>query len=194
MRRVMVLVLVALGCVLLTDAPAQACDRDVLPLPTALKRAGFVFSGTVEKVSDVSRSTEYVVQVDRVYEGKVQEKATVVSPATKADCGLTGIRRGDDVMFVAQRGNGEVIRTRSYEGTRPLTPAVLAAVRTELGTGSKPASSTPDPADEPVEMTVVDDSEPMSLAKLALPGAVLLVGGLVTLVLARLLGRRPAHT
>ena len=29
MRRVMVLVLVALGCVLFTEAPAQACDRPV---------------------------------------------------------------------------------------------------------------------------------------------------------------------
>jgi hypothetical protein len=192
MRRVLVLVLLVLGCVLVTEAPASACDRDVLPLAKALPRASYVFSGTVQRESGAGDPATYVVAVDRVYEGRLPERVTVETPATRAACGLRGLSEGSDFLFVARDGSDDVVRALSYEGTRPLTASVTRAVVDDLGRGERPVTA-PDPADEPVEMTMVDQDEPASFSRLALPGAVLVVLGLVTLVLARVLGRRPAR-
>ena len=193
MRRVMVLVLVVLGCVLVTEAPASACDRDVLPLSKALPRASYVFSGTVQRASAAADPATYVVVVDRVYKGRLPERVTVETPRTRADCGVRGLTKGDDFLFVARDASGDVVSARSYEGTRPLTRPVTRAVVEELGRGSAPIVDRPDPADEPVEMTIVDTAQPAAFTTLALPGAVLVVLGLVTLVLARVLGRRPSR-
>ena len=113
MRRVMVLVLVALGCVLFTAAPAQACDRPVPPVAKALQGSTSVFSGTVSKVTSAGDQTTYAVTVDRAYQGRVDEEVMVIAPRTKGDCGLIGIRRGDKVMFVARDGSGDRFQTRA---------------------------------------------------------------------------------
>jgi hypothetical protein len=194
MRRVMVLVLVALGCVLLTEAPAQACDRASVPFNRAVQRSDVVFSGTVTDRSTGGDRTSYAVTVDRVWQGRVPEEATVVSPRTRADCALTGIRPDDKVLFVASEGSGDTFSARSFEGTRSLTAKVTAAVVKRLGKGGQPIAAAPDPADQPLEMTVVDDSEPAGFGTLALPGGILVALGLLTLLLAQLLGRRPARS
>ena len=191
MRRLMVLVLVVLGCVLVTEAPASACNRDVLPLSKALPRASYVFSGTVQRASGGDPAT-YAVAVDRVYRGQLPERVRVETPATKADCGVRGLKEGEDFLFVARNGADDVVRALSYEGSRPLTAAVTRSVVDELGRGAKPVTR-PDPADEPVEMTMVDTGDPAPFSTLVLPGVVLIGLGLVTLVLARVLGRRPAR-
>ena len=59
MRRVMVLVLVALGCVLFSQAPAQACERPVPSMSKALAKSTFVFSGTVRKATSAGDQTTY---------------------------------------------------------------------------------------------------------------------------------------
>ena len=192
MRRVMVLVLVALGCVLFSQAPAQACDRPVPPLAKALQRASFVFSGDVTKVTSAGDQTTYAVAVDRVYQGRVNEEAMVITPRSRADCGLSGIGRGDTVMFVTRDGSGDQFETQSFEGTRPLTASVRKAVVADLGRGGQPVAPAPAVEDPPLEMVVLDDGTPMSFAALALPGGVLIALGLVTLLVAQVLGRRPA--
>ena len=191
MRRVMVLVLVALGCVLFTTTPAHACDRPVPPVAKALQRATSVFSGTVDKVTSAGDQTTYAVTVDRAYEGRVDQEVMVIAPRTKGDCGLTGIRRGDTVMFVARDGSGDRFQTRSFEGSRALTGSVRAAVVDEFGKGSKPAPPAPAAEEPPLEMVVLDDGAPWSFAALALPGGILVALGLLTLLLAQVLGRRP---
>ena len=192
MRRVMVLVLVALGCVLFSGTPAQACERPVPPVAKALQSATFVFSGTVSKVTSAGDQTTFAVTVDRAYQGRVDEEVMVITPRTEDDCGLTGIGRGDAVMFVVRDGSGDRFRTRSFEGTRALTGSVRAAVVDELGRGSKPVAPAPAAEEPPLEMVVLDSGSPMSFAALALPGGILVALGLLTLLLAQVLGRRPA--
>ncbi|RYP88689.1 hypothetical protein EKO23_02050 [Nocardioides guangzhouensis] len=192
MRRLMVLVLVVLGCVLVTEAPASACDRDVLPLSKALPRASYVFSGTVQRESGAGDPATFDVAVDRVYRGRVPERVSVETPATGADCGVRGLKQGKDYLFVARNGSDDVVRALSWEGTRPLTAAVTRSVVGELGRGARPVTRE-DPAQAPVEMTMVDTGEPAPFSTLVLPGVALIVLGLVTLVLARVLGRRPAR-
>lgn len=191
MRRVMVLVLVALGCVLFTEAPAQACDRPVPSVSKALQRSTFVFSGTVRKVTSAGDQTTYAVAVDRVYDGRVDESVMVTAPRTRADCAL-GFGRGDEVMFVTRDGSGDKFTTTSFEGSRSLTPQVRAAVVDELGRGSKPVPPEPAVEEPPLEMIVLDDGETMSFAALALPGGILVALGLVVLLMAQVIGRRPA--
>jgi hypothetical protein len=192
MRRVMVLVLVALGCVLFSQAPAQACERPVPSMSKALAKSTFVFSGTVRKATSAGDQTTYAVAVDRVYNGRVDQSVMVTAPRTRADCGLAGLGRGDEVMFVTRDGSGDTFTTASYEGTRPLTPRVRAAVVDELGRGSKPVPPAPAAEQPPLEMIVLDDGHTASFAALALPGGILVAIGLVMLLTARVLGRRPA--
>ncbi|MET1060405.1 MAG: hypothetical protein ABWX84_12455 [Nocardioides sp.] len=192
MRRVMVLALLALGCVFLTEAPAQACERPVPSVSQALQRSSFVFNGTVRKVTSAGDQTTYAVAVDRVYQGRVDQSVMVTAPRTKADCGLRGFGRGDQVMFVTRDGSGDRFTTASFEGSRPLTPQVRAAVVDELGRGSKPIAPPPAAEEPPLEMIVLDDGHTMSFAALALPGGILIALGLVLLLTAQVLGRRPA--
>ena len=192
MRRVMVLVLVALGCVLFSEAPAQACERPVPSVSKALAKAKFVFSGTVQKVTSAGDQTTYAVAVDRVYDGRVDESVMVTAPRSKADCALIGFGRGDRVMFVTRDGSGDKFTTSSFEGSRALTPAVRAAVVRELGRGSEPVPPEPAVEEPPLEMIVLDDGQSLSFAALALPGGILIALGLVTLLMAQILGRRPA--
>ena len=79
MRRVMVLVLVALGCVLFTGTPAQACERPVPSMSKALAKSTFVFSGTVRKATSAGDQTTYAVAVDRVYNGRVDQSVMVTA-------------------------------------------------------------------------------------------------------------------
>jgi hypothetical protein len=194
MRRVMVLVLVALGCVLFTGTPAQACERPVPSVARALQKATFVFSGTVRKVTSAGDQTTYAVVVDRVYDGRVDESVMVTAPRTKADCALSGFGRGDRVMFVTRDGSGDRFTTSSVEGSRALTPRVRAAVVDELGRGSKPVPPEPAVEEPPLEMIVLDDGHTASFAALALPGGILVALGLVVLLTAQIIGRRPTGT
>ena len=128
MRRVMVLVLVALGCVLFTEAPAQACERPVPSVSKALRGRRSSSAAPSSKVTSAGDQTTYAVAVDRVYDGRVDESVMVTAPRTKADCGLTGVRprrRGDVRDPRRQRRQ---FTTSSFEGSRALTPAVRAAV------------------------------------------------------------------
>jgi hypothetical protein len=193
MRRLMVLLLVALSCVLVnvaTATPALACDRDQLPLAKALGRSEFVFSGNVAEVGGDKRTATYVVEVDRVWQGRVPLEVTVESPASRKRCGLTGVKAGDELLVVAADGNGDTVTARSFEGTRRLTAKAVDAATEEFGSAGKPVDTTPDPADEPLEMTVVDDSEPAAFGALALPGLLVAGLGLLTLAIAGLLSRR----
>ena len=62
----------------------------------------------------------------------------------------------------------------------------------ELGRGSKPVPPEPAVEEPPLEMIVLDDGQSLSFAALALPGGILIALGLVTLLMAQILGRRPA--
>jgi len=195
MRRGLALLLFALGLALLGTAPASAqCETPAPRFRTQLADAAVVFTGKVSQVvggREGDGRVVYVVQVARVYAGRAATETTVTSPASVDECGLQGVRRGRDYVFVAgAEPRSGVVEALSHEGTRRLRDGVRRTVRDVLGRGEPPvAPSELDPADEEPNLTRVDDSEPPSLMRGALPGAALAGVGLLVLLLARFAGR-----
>jgi hypothetical protein len=193
-RRLFALTLLALGSVsgvALTASPAWACDEPSRPFGVQMRAAEFVFTGTVTQVVDSGDRNVFVVDVNDVYKGRVTAEATVTSPATRADCGLRGIERGERYVFLAGSASSGVIEATSDEGTRPQRPAVVKAVTRVLGEGQDPTAPTREDAvrDDPAELTRLDDSGLPSIAVATLPGVALALLGLLVLGVTRALGR-----
>lgn len=187
MRRLIVLVFVTMGLVALGSAPAQACDVEPAPRAQQLKSTPFVFSGVVTEAKPVSSApgtTRYTVEVNRVYRGELGRTVTVSAPATVRDCGLRNVQQGTTLMFFAERADAELLRTQSSMGTSRLTQRARNSVEAALGRGTVPKQT-----DSDASGTVVDDSEPLSMTTAILPGAGLMVLGLLLLVVARVFGR-----
>ncbi|KQZ76095.1 hypothetical protein [Nocardioides sp. Root151] len=194
MRRLMVLVLLALGWVALSPATAYACDTPAPQRPQQLKQATAVFTGTVSQVTaspaDAGVTTLYVVKVDRVYKGaRVTSEVTVSSPTKRDKCGLVGIRKGSRYLFVARSVTGADFQARSWQGTQAISPEVRADVEGVLGKGTLPADQQTTPEETEVTTQRVDDSAPPGATKAVAPGLLLALIGGVVLVLARFLGR-----
>lgn len=189
MRRLLLLALLALGCVLVTQAPAHACDRPTRPLPEQLEAAGSVFNGTVTEVTPGPR-VSYAVTVSRVFKGQVDAETTVVSPRGVTACGLQGIEPRREYLFVSGQTGAATLPAFSNEGTRRLTPQLRNQVLDRLGVGTAPIPAEAQaPADETATLTQVGDDEPEAFLPIALPGLLLVVGGVLALALARLVGR-----
>jgi hypothetical protein len=192
MRRLLVLALLSLGSVLVAQLVVQpaayACDQPTRPLPQQLQAAGSVFTGTVTEVTPGARAS-YAVAVSRVFKGRVLEQTTVVSPTMVAACGLQGIQPRRTYLFVSSQSGAETLLALSHEGTRRLTPQLRTRVVDQLGVGTTPVADPAEPAEEGATLTRVGDEEPQSFLPLALPGVLLLVGGLLALALARLVSR-----
>ncbi len=108
MRRLMVLVLLALGWVALSPATAYACETPAAPRVKQLTNAEAVFTGTVAQVTanpaDAGVTTLYVVTVDRVYKGtRVKSQVTVSSPAKRDRCGLVGVKQATGISSLPAR-------------------------------------------------------------------------------------------
>lgn len=189
--RALALVLIALGCVLLAPSPAYACDQPTVGFKKQLRQAELVFDGKVTQSLESTDRIVYVVNVRRVYEGEATTETTVTTPLSNDDCGLRGIRDGEQYVFVANQTDTGVVRAFSHEGTRRSIPNVLDTVTQVLGDGSDPVPpSALEPLPEPdPELTRVSDSAPPSLGRAAMPGLVLAGVGLLVLLAARLLGR-----
>lgn len=194
MRRLLALVLVALGCVTLTAPPAHACPRPARPLPAQLEAAGSVFTGTVTAVTGTpgtgTAPVAYTVSVDRVFKGEVQARTRVVSPATVARCGLQGIERRRAYLFVTTDTGNASLDATSDQGTRRLGAQLRRQVVDTLGIGRPPmAVDEPTEPPEGATLTRVRDSDPVGFLPVALPGVLLVAGGLLVLLLTRLVGR-----
>jgi hypothetical protein len=190
MRRMLVLALLVLGCVLAGPAPAYACDQPARPFPAQLRDAGSVFTGTVTAVTPSSGDqVTYAVSVRRVFKGEVHVQTSVVSPAGVARCGLQGIERRRSYLFVSSQSGSELLVAGSHEGTRRLTPDLRDQVVGRLGAGTAPLPA-PGADDEGATLTRVDTAgDPPEFLPLALPGLLLVVVGLLALMLARLVSR-----
>ena len=106
LRRLLVLVVVALTTVIVSDASAHAaCRCKDLSLPQQVNNAGAVFSGTLTMASGPTTSGDrqtmsYDVKVDRVYKGDITSpRVTVKSDASEAACGLTGMTADTRYLF-----------------------------------------------------------------------------------------------
>jgi hypothetical protein len=188
--RLLVLLLVGLTTVVLTSAAAQACTCKNLTLAQKVKRADGVFSGTVTMASGPTtvrkrQVMSYDVKVDRVYKGDVStQRVTVKSDADASACGLANLSPDNRYLFFV-RANGANLLASSCGGTGPATSAKTQRIVALLGQGTTPVPPTPAEA----TYTSVAGAEPPSLARLAVPGAALLVIGLLGLMVFGALGR-----
>jgi hypothetical protein len=197
MRRLLLLTLLALPCawvalVGLAGAPASAaCDPRPGPLAGDLRQADVVFTGTVRSVEKgaTGAPTTYLVAVQKSYQGRVESEVSVLTPATAKECGLQDVVVGKRWLFAGTSSPSGVL-VESDEGSRPLTAAVTRQVRQVLGVGRNPVQV--DPTTDPVvaSFTKVADDEATEFWPLAAPGVIAVVGGLVVLAAARVLGRR----
>jgi len=190
--RFLVVLFVGLLTVVVTEAPAHACRCRDLSLPQKVNAADGIFSGTVSMASGPTASgnkrqmMSYDVKVDRVYKGDdlVLPVLTVKSIANESACGLTGMAADSRYLFFVRR-HGDNLLANSCGGTGPATTAKTQKLVALRGQGQTP---TPPAPEEPV-FTPVDGADPLPLARLAAPGAALLLLGLLGLAVFGVLGR-----
>jgi hypothetical protein len=188
-RVVRVLVVVALACagLLLTHPAAQAaCTCTSGTVKQEAKAADVVFRGVLTERNDQRRRTTYVLDVERVYQGRVAETpAMVESDARDGRCGLGRLQVDlAYIVFVAQ--DGDRLTSGRCAGTDRATPAYVEDVERVLGQGESftpPEPEQPEPTD-PV-FTRVDGSEPTELMRMAAPGGAMVIVGLLGLVVFR---------
>ena len=194
LRRLLVLVVVALTTVIVSDASAHAaCRCKDLSLPQQVNDAGAVFSGTLTMASGPTTSGDrqtmsYDVKVDRVYKGDITSpRVTVKSDASEAACGLTGMTADTRYLFFVRVSDVDAadLFANSCGGTGPAKSARTQKIVALLGPGSTPNPPTPEEA----TFTPVADAEPATLTRLAAPGAAMVLVGLLGLMAFSALGR-----
>ena len=194
LRRLLVLVVLALTTVVVSDASAHAaCRCKDLSLPQQVNNAGAVFSGTLTMASGPTTSGDrqtmsYDVKVDRVYKGDITSpRVTVKSDASEAACGLTGMTADTRYLFFVRVSEADAadLFANSCGGTGPAKSARTQKIVALLGPGSTPIPPTPEEA----TFTPVAGAEPATLTRLAAPGAAMVVVGLLGLMVFGALGR-----
>ena len=196
MRRLMVLVLLALGWVAVSPVAAHACETPAPPRVKQLRQATAVFTGTVSQVSadpsDAGMTTLYVVSVERVYKGEtVNSEVTVTSPTTRAKCGLSGVKEGKRYLFVAGSVTKGKFQARSFQGTQAISREVRDDLIKVLGDGAVPADAQDLSGRDSAAISTerVDNSAPPSAIRAIAPGLGLALLGALALVLARIFSR-----
>jgi hypothetical protein len=194
LRRLLVLVVVALTTVIVSDASAHAaCRCKDLSLPQQVNNAGAVFSGTLTMASGPTttgdrQTMSYDVKVDRVYKGDITSpRVTVKSDASEAACGLTGMTADTRYLFFVRVSEVDAadLFANSCGGTGQAKSARTQKIVALLGPGSTPIPPTPEEA----TFTPVADAEPYTLTQLAAPGAAMVLVGLLGLMVFGALGR-----
>ncbi len=176
--------------VVASPAHARPCNCQRRPVTQAGEAADGVFSGTVTMASGPTTSGKrqmmsYDVKVDRVYKGDISSpRVTVKSDASESACGLSGMTADNRYLFFVRAADPNLLANRCG-GTAPATSARTQKIVALLGAGTSPIPPTPA---EPT-FTQVADAEPLSLTRLAAPGAAMLLVGLLGLLVFGSLGR-----
>lgn len=196
MRRLLLLVLLALGLVAVGQSPAHACSGQTGPVPVQLREAGSVFTGTVTTVVGSPRAKQgqtitYTVQVRRVYRGGAPAEITIVARDAEPDCATQGLERRRTYLFMSSAAGAQTLPAESFglDGIRRATPEMRATVADVLGVGSAPTTEPSETVEETARLTRVAADDPPEFLPMALPGILLLVVGMLALMLARLVSR-----
>ena len=185
-RRSLAALLLAGGAVVLAQAPALACPAGSGTTQTHVKDAADVFTGTVREVARHDSAVVYSVEVDRVYKGEVTTpRVKVATPASARACGLPDLATGRPYVFFAVP-DASRLATDQRTGTAAASDKLVAQVERLLGTGHDPVP----PAPRTAHFTLVGESSPTSLTRLAAPGAALVLAGLLGLLVVRRVSSR----
>ena len=160
------------------------------------KSAMAVFTGTVTAVVRQDRpagqqGAHFVhdVTVDLVYQGNVAGEAAQVrtdtAPPSAQECGLGKLAVDTRYMFFVD-GDGNPWLAAGESKTGPATDELVGQVERLLGEGKPPV----EPEKETAEFTPVAIDEPASFARIAAPGAALVIIGLLGLMMVRWRARR----
>ena len=185
LRGLLACVFVVSGMVLAVQAPASACTCQRSDVEQQTARADAVFLGTVDEVTRSAEQYEMTVTATRSYKGTVERSTTVTTARQTTACGIGRPEPGSDYLFLV-RGDAPPYVATSCDGTGQVDPDRVARIEGILGAGQAIAPPAPPTATR----THVEDSPPASLARLAAPGAALVLVGLLGLVVVRRRGRR----
>ncbi|VXC38076.1 hypothetical protein [Nocardioides sp. AX2bis] len=167
-------------------APASLAD--------ATKSASAVFTGTVRGVASdeiSAQETDYFqsVVVDRVYKpgrGAIidTEEVELVTQRTNDRCSLGALDEGERYVVFASL-SGEVLLADGESGTALADADLVAEVETLLGSGRPPVP----PETPTATLTPVSTATPTPFVRAAVPGAGLVLVGLLGLLVTRRLNR-----
>lgn len=106
----------------------HACSCAVLPdVKTDMARHTAVFSGKVERIKEPAKGlfwstadlVEVEIAVDRVWKGRVEEKATVYTARSSVSCGYEGFSVNQEYLVFAT-GEPDELNTGNCERTKSL--------------------------------------------------------------------------
>lgn len=170
----------------------QACAP--ASLADATKSAAAVFTGTVRGVASdqvSAQETDYFqsMVVDRVYKpgrGAIidTEEVELVTQRTNDRCSLGALDEGERYVVFADL-SGEVLLADGDGGTALADAGLVADVETLLGSGRPPVP----PETPTATLTPVASGTPTPFVRAAVPGAGLVLVGLLGLLVTRRLNR-----
>lgn len=184
MRVAIAALLAMAGLVLAAAAPAVACKCEVVDVERQATRADVVFVAEVGGVTESERKFEYALTATHAYKGTTERETAITTNQETAACGLGELKTGTDYIFLAT-GDTAPYAAGSCGGSGPANAKRLSEIETVLGEGNDIAAPPP-PAPA---MTKVEKSAPAPVARLAAPGAALVLVGLLGMFVVGRLAR-----
>jgi hypothetical protein len=179
-RRLLPALLLACAGLVLLPPAAQACSCQVPGVGKAARQADVVFTGAVLGEQRDRQRVEAGFDVDRVYQGQVDDDTVEVASPTDS-CGLKLADGQSYVVFADESRTGLV--SEKCSGTTRASGRTMKAVERVLGPGEKVQVPTPEPAAP--TYTKVAQGSPPDFTRAAAPGAAMALVGLLGWFLVR---------